>query len=165
MQLDIGELHARALRDAPVGQSPGFVSRESDIIAVVIDPNDFIAESDESNNHSQGLGVDWDDLTYFPWDNDRNGVISPTDAIFVNNRIGLSPAACLLSSNPNCDALADSDGNGFVTPTDALRVINRLGYAIHPESTARPKRLAAQDVDALLAQVGRPRLSRALARR
>ena len=138
LQLDQGTLFDRTRRDDPNNLGTGYVSREVDTISINVDPVNAIAEELEDNNSGQGLGIDLVEFTYFPWDVDDDGANSPTDAIFVINRIGQSPPPCQLAVNPNCDALADLDGNGIVTPTDAISIINRLGYTIRPEAALRP---------------------------
>ncbi|NBD31953.1 MAG: hypothetical protein GVY17_03005, partial [Cyanobacteria bacterium] len=66
-----------------------------------------------------------DDITYFPWDIDGSGQVTPSDAIFVINRLGQTANAE--------NALADFDGSGEITPTDSIAAINRLGYSINSE--------------------------------
>ena len=117
-------LYDRALRDDITGMGSDFVSSSIDYLGVVIDPENTVAEANEFNNSNQGQGEDIDDFTYFPWDVDSNGIVTPTDAIFVINRLG--------QSSNEINALADFDGNGLITPTDVIASINRLGYAINP---------------------------------
>lgn len=50
-----------------------------------------------------------------------DGIISPTDVMFVINRLGKCPGV------PGYDARADIDGGGCILPTDAMCVINRVG--------------------------------------
>ena len=64
----------------------------------------LVAEGNETNNVNQGVGIDKDDVTYFPWDNDGDGNVFPSDAIYVINR--------LTQTVPPADARADLDGNG-----------------------------------------------------
>ena len=117
-------LYDRALRDDITGMGSDFVSSSVDYLGVVIDPENTVAEANEFNNSNQSQGEDIDDFTYFPWDVDSNGIVTPTDAIFVINRLG--------QSSTESNALADFDGNGLITPTDAIAAINRLGYSINP---------------------------------
>jgi hypothetical protein len=63
-------------------------------------------------------------ITYFPWDIDGSGQVTPSDAIYVINRLGQT-------TTPE-NALADFDGSGQITPSDAIAAINRLGYAVNP---------------------------------
>ena len=113
-------LYSWAKRDDPPGLRLPRVSTSRDYLAIVIDPSGAVAEEDESDNAGQGRGLDQDDFTYFPWDSNSSGQITPTDAIFVINRLGQSVS--------EGDCRADPDGSGSVTPTDAIGVINRLGY-------------------------------------
>ncbi len=56
-----------------------------------------------------------DDITYFPYDSDGNGVVTPSDAMSAINALGI----------PN--SLHDVDGNGVVTPSEAVNVLLMLG--------------------------------------
>ena len=109
-----------AKRDDSPSLALPHVSSSSDWLGIVIDPAHAVDETNDANNANQGKGVDKDDVTYFPWDNNSSGQITPTDAIFVINR--------LAQTVPPGDRRADPDGSGSVTPTDAIGVINRLGY-------------------------------------
>lgn len=120
IQLPLATLNARALADDPPGQGGNHQSTSFDILGIIVDAGDDNAESNEANNLDQGNGIDKDDVTYFPWDIDGNGVITPTDAIFFINRLG--------QNVPPADGRADPDGSGDVTPTDAIAAINRLTY-------------------------------------
>ena len=128
LQLPLGQLNANAIAEDPVGQPSGYVSLNRDFLGVVIDPENAIIEANEANNQNQGKGQDKDDVAYFPWDTDDNGQVTPTDAIFVINRLG--------QTVDESNAKADFDGNGLITPTDAISVINRLGYSINSEVSA-----------------------------
>ncbi|MCA9126087.1 MAG: tandem-95 repeat protein [Planctomycetales bacterium] len=114
--LDRSKLFERAKLETPPNQNAGFQSLSFDRLAIVIDPENTVHEQDENNNSNQGLGIDLTSITYFPWDINGNGEITPTDVIYILNRIGQT------------DQLADLDGNGLVTPTEAISAINRLGY-------------------------------------
>lgn len=117
VSLPLGLLYQRAIAEDSPGMESGFVSQHRDAIGLVIDPNNQVAELDEQNNSNQGQGKDSDDITYFPWDVDSSGAVTPVDAIFVVNRLGQD------------DHQADLDGNGQVTPTEAIAIVNRLGYS------------------------------------
>ncbi|MDA1055202.1 MAG: dockerin type I domain-containing protein [Planctomycetota bacterium] len=119
LQLDRAELYARSVRNDPPGYGAGTVSSDVGTLGLVIDPLNAINETDEFNNANQALGVDKDDITYFPFDINRSGQVTPTDVVYVVNRLGGS------------DPLADLNANGNVTPTDAIAGINRLGYTIN----------------------------------
>ena len=120
IQLPLATLNARALADDPPGLGGNHQSTSFDMLGIIVDAGDDNAESNEANNLDQGNGIDKDDVTYFPWDIDGNGVITPTDAIFFINRLG--------QNVPPADGRADPDGSGDVTPTDAIAAINRLTY-------------------------------------
>ena len=125
LDLDKETLNNWAQEDDPTGQGSGYVSANAEWIGLVVDPEDAIEEIDEANNISQAKGVGKDDVTYFPWDTNASGMVSPTDAIYVINRLG--------DAAPEFDGEADLDGNGVVTPTDAISVINRLGYEMNTD--------------------------------
>ena len=108
IQLPIDQLNSRALlADAPNLES-GYISNNIDYIGILSGDGDVLAI---------------DDITYFPWDIDGSGQVTPSDAIYVINRLGQS----VTSDN----ALADFDGSGVITPSDAIAAINRLGYSIN----------------------------------
>ncbi len=124
VDFDLAVLFDRALRDDAPGLPSGSMSTSADCLGIVIDPTNRIPESDELNNTGQGMGLDADDITYFPWDaNPIDRIVTPTDAIYVINR--------LMQFSPPADPVADIDGDGAVTPTDAITVINRLGRQIN----------------------------------
>ncbi len=134
LELDVPTLFSRALADDPPALTPGTVSTSLDFIGMLIDPDNAVSEFDETNNSELGKGTDKDDITFFPWDmNPRDGAVTPTDAIFVINRLG--------QSAPFLEPEADLDGNGAVTPTDAIAIINRLGRATNEavQETAPPE--------------------------
>ncbi len=118
-------LLSRAVRDDVPGGGVDFRSTSSEFLGLIIDPTNAISEENqagtaEQNNVNQANGLDKDDITYFPWDMNGSGAVTPTDAGFVINRLGqfVTPD----------NARADLNGNGAVTPTDAGAVINRIGY-------------------------------------
>ncbi len=118
VQLDREVLFQRAIRDDPPGAGADFESVEADFLAIVInDPVPPAGQSSQAGSFSAEQGTNIDDVTSFPWDLDRNGQVTPTDAIFVVNRLGQTGAE------------ADINGDGQVTPTDAIAVVNRLGYS------------------------------------
>ena len=120
-QLPLELLNSRAQLDDVTGLESGHVSKSYDYVGLVINSDSLTGDSDTA---SQGKGIDRDDITYFPWDIDDNGLVTPTDAIFAINRLG--------QTTDEGNLLADFDGNGLITPTDAIASINRLGYAINP---------------------------------
>ena len=123
LELDKATLNEWALEDDPTGQGAGHRSTNAEWLGLVVDPENLIEESNEDNNTSQDRGVGKDDITYFPWDIDDSELVTPTDAIYVINRLG--------EEVPPADGRADPDGSGVVTPTDAIAVINRLGYEMN----------------------------------
>ncbi|MEN8445844.1 MAG: CARDB domain-containing protein, partial [Cyanobacteria bacterium J06555_13] len=127
VQLPVDVLNARAQADDVPNQGAGYISNSLDFLGIQLDPSNEIAEVNETNNINTTKGRGIDDVTYFPWDIDNNGLVTPTDAIFTINRLG--------QSGPDIDAQADFDGNGLVSPTDAIAAINRVGYSINPEVT------------------------------
>ncbi len=124
LSLDRMALFARAITEDPPQSSGAPVSTSVDYIGIIVDKTDQAAESDESNNANVGQGFDSDDITFFPWDvNPVDGSVTPTDAMFVINRLGTTPVGVISG---------DLDANGEITPTDAISVINRIGYTINP---------------------------------
>ena len=123
IQLSLELLNSRAIADDITGLGNGHTSSSYDYLGIIIDPENSISEVQTDDNYNQGKGIDKDDITYFPWDFDSNGLVTPTDAIYVINRLGQT------TSDDN--RLADLDGNGLITPTDAIATINRLGYSIN----------------------------------
>ena len=121
LQLDVATLFNRAVADDAAGLGVGYVSTSSDYLGLVVDPANRVNELDERNNFAQGKGIDADDISFFPWDTNGNGVVTPTDVGFIINRIG--------QFSPPADARADLDGNGAITPSDAGSAVNRIGYA------------------------------------
>ena len=121
-ELPLDVLNNRALVDDVTGLETGHVSSSFDYVGIMINVDTLTG--DTQNAIAQGKGIDRDDITYFPWDLDNNGVITPTDAIFVINRLG--------QITDESNALADFDGDGLIEPTDAISAVNRLGYTINP---------------------------------
>ena len=122
VQLSRELLNSRAQADDITGLDNGHVSSSYDYLGIIINPD---SESGVSFNAASQKGIRADDVTYFPWDIDGNGLVTPADAIFVINRLG--------QSTPDTDIRADFDGNGLITPTDAISSINRLGYSINAD--------------------------------
>jgi len=99
------------------GEEVGYISRNLDYLGLVIDPANAILEVDENNNFNRAQGLDKDHITYFPWDLDENGLVTPIDFVTVVNNLGGNNSA------------VDLNGDGVVTASDALAVGDRLGYA------------------------------------
>ena len=88
VQLDQSALYAAALAAAPTGQPVGTVSLDTSHLFLVIDVSNSVVESDETNNSGQAKLTDSDDITYFPWDLNGNGVVEPLDAVAAIQNIG-----------------------------------------------------------------------------
>jgi hypothetical protein len=110
VQLPRDLLNSRAQAEDLPGLGSDYVSSSADYIGLM-------------TNIGELLNID--DFTYFPWDIDGSGQVTPSDAIYVINRLGQT-------TTPE-NALADFDGSGQITPTDAIAAINRLGYRINEE--------------------------------
>ncbi len=124
IQLPINLLETRVNIEDPLNQGAGYVSRHTDYLGVVIDPDQLLNnEVNRDNNSNQGKGIDLDDITYFPWDLDNDGFVTSLDAMSVINILGqtVSPS----------NERADFDGDGFITSIDTISIINRLGYSIN----------------------------------
>ncbi len=83
---------------------------------LVTDTNNDVIESDEANNSGQGHLIDSDNITYFAWDHNGNGVVEPLDALALIQAIGTD------------DAAGDLNGDGIVSPLEALSAAKRIGY-------------------------------------
>ncbi|MEZ6123669.1 MAG: GEVED domain-containing protein [Planctomycetaceae bacterium] len=132
VQLDAATLFAYAATQTAAGLSVGTVSSETSWLLLVIDTQNEVTEISEANNSNRGHLIDGDDITYFPWDGNGNGVIEPQEALAAIHAIGLNSPA------------SDFDGNGVVTPLEALSSIQRIGYQVNnavigdaPPSTAQ----------------------------
>lgn len=69
----------------------------------------------------------------FPWYNavapldvNRDGKVSPLDALLVINRLNQTTQRTLPSTNPQASFFYDTNRNGSVSPIDALLIINQL---------------------------------------
>ena len=109
-------LFAQASEEDLPGQGLDYVSGNVGYLALVIDPSNQLGELDESNNSNRGQGVDLDRITYFPWDVNGSGRVTPTDVVYILNRLGEE------------GTLADLNGDGTVTGSDVILVRDRLGY-------------------------------------
>lgn len=115
IELDRTELFARALRDDSPALVSGHVSRVVDLFGAVV-----ATAGTGTHEHQNGtMGVDRDDVTYLLWDTQGQGDVTPSDAVYVLNRMGGS------------EAKADIDGNGVITMSDAVAIVNRIGYLIN----------------------------------
>jgi RHS repeat-associated protein len=109
VQLPVDLLNSRAQAEDTPGQGSSYVSQNVDYLGLVTRTGELLATRN---------------ITYFPWDIDGSGQVTPSDAIYVINRLGQT-------TTPE-NALADFDGSGQITPSDAIAAINRLGYAVNP---------------------------------
>ena len=116
VQLDQAALYDHAIASTPAGQPVGTTSLETSHLFLVIDIGNDVAEANENNNSGQGQLIDSDDITYFPWDKNGDGTVTPLEALSTIQSIGTT------------DAASDLDGNGIVTPLEALSAIQRIGY-------------------------------------
>ncbi|MEZ6125940.1 MAG: Ig-like domain-containing protein [Planctomycetaceae bacterium] len=116
LQLDPAMLVNRSNAADPAGQPLGAVSQEFSLFYLVVDVFNNVSERVEGNNHGQGHLIDSDDVTFFPWDTNGDGVVAPLDALGAIQSIGTA------------NATYDFDGNGVVTPLEALSAIQRIGY-------------------------------------
>lgn len=120
VQLDLATLFDRALRDNSPGMGVNFVSSSQDLLGIVVDPENAVAETNEENNSGKEQGVDRDDVSWFPFDVNGDGRVLPTDLNFVVTHMGEA------ASEGN--GAADLDGNSAVTPRDANYLLSRIGY-------------------------------------
>ncbi len=120
VELPLDLLRTRAETEDSAGLGIDYQTQHVDYLGVIIDPENFVGEADEDNN------VNFNDITYAPWDINGSGRVTPTDVITVINSLGESVG----SGN----SLADIDGNGIIESGDALAVIDRLGYTINGEA-------------------------------
>lgn len=115
VQLDQPTLFAHASQATPADSSTGFVSTEVSYVFLVVDAANAVSETDETDNSGRGHLSDSDDITYFPWDKNGNGGVTPLEALDSIRNIGLD------------DAASDFDGTGVVTPLNALSILQRIG--------------------------------------
>lgn len=106
-------LFAQALVDDPIG---GTTSANILHLGLVVDNDNWVAESNETNNSNNGLAIDYDDFTYFPWDTNSDGVVTPVDVIYVVNRINQEVT------------LGDVNGDGLLDNEDIMVIMDYLGY-------------------------------------
>ena len=88
VQVPVNLLNERSLLDDPPNQGSGYISSSADFLGIRLDPNNAVAESNETNNIINTKGIGLDDITYFPWDLDGSGQVTPTDAIFAIQPFG-----------------------------------------------------------------------------
>lgn len=127
VSLDVPSLYNNAIIEDPINQGVGYVSNNTDYLGIIINYGAVISEGNEENNTSQ------DDITYFPWDLNDDGVVTPTDFVSVVNN--------LVQSVTDNNRFADLNGDGSITSVDALGVgestaplRERLGYLINEDA-------------------------------
>ena len=107
---------------------------------------DAASSNNSARRPAQSVNVDsWLDAVVSlmdaadPMDANRDGRISPADALFVINRLAtlhLSAASELLWSERLAQTLADVNRNGSIEPRDALQVINYLAKTDTSQTSA-----------------------------
>lgn len=116
VRLNRQQLYAHAKSADPPGEVTGTASQEIGYLLVIVDVGNEVAEANETNNSGFVKGKQADDFTYFPWDLDGNGVVTPRDA------------RRMISSIGSRDFQKDLNGDGVVTALEALDVLQRIGY-------------------------------------
>ncbi len=84
---------------------------------------DYLGIIINGENLNQGAGLDRDNITYFPWDINQDGRVTPMDAIFVINNLDRG------ISNNNIRADLNLDNN--ITIDDLNEILGRFGYSIN----------------------------------
>lgn len=124
-KLDKSALLSHSLAVDPSGGVVGTISQDVSYLFVVVDSADTVVESDETNNAAINQGVSSDDVTYFAWDQNGNGVVEPLEALSSVQSVG--------QSNP----AADLNGDGLVSPFEALSSLQRIGYVRNDAALAK----------------------------
>ncbi|MEL7223447.1 MAG: CARDB domain-containing protein [Cyanobacteria bacterium J06576_12] len=124
--LPLDELNASAIKEDRPGRGRKYQSRNQDFLGLVIDPGNDISEANERNNVNQKEGLGKDDITYFPWDVNDDGVVSSSEARAAKKQLGRSTRR----AKPY-----DFDGDGTVTQVDVDAIQSRVGYSINPKVT------------------------------
>ena len=120
VSLDVPSLYNNAITEDTINQGVGYVSNNIDYLGIIVDSGAVINEGNEGNNVSQ------EDMTYFPWDLNNDGVVTPTDFVSIVNNLGQS-----ITDN---NRFADLNGDDLITSVDALGVGERLGYLINEDA-------------------------------
>ena len=119
--LDLDTLLSRAESEDPGGQGRDYQAQHLDYLGAVVDAGNLVVESNEENNQSA-----FDDITLFPWDINQSGEVTPTDIVFILNRLG--------NAVTEENKLADLNNNGLIESNDAFAVIDRLGYEVNNQA-------------------------------
>ncbi len=120
VSLDVPSLYNNAITEDTINQGVGYVSNNIDYLGIIVDSGAVINEGNEGNNVSQ------EDMTYFPWDLNNDGVVTPTDFVSIVNNLGQN-----ITDN---NRFADLNGDDLITSVDALGVGERLGYLINEDA-------------------------------
>ncbi len=107
------DLILSANTDDPVNLGKDHQSLNTDYLGIIIDGNLVTLEK----------GINSDDITYFPWDVNKDGKVTPTDTIFVINRLGQTVS--------NDNRKADLNLDNQITMEDVNEIYGRLGYSIN----------------------------------
>ena len=121
VSLDLDSLLSRAISEDPGGQGLDYQAQHLDYLGAIVDPRNVVLESNENNNQAP-----LDDITFFPWDINQSGEVTPTDLVFVLNRLG--------NTVTEGNQLADLNRNGLIESDDAFSVLDRLGYEVNNQA-------------------------------
>ena len=108
-------LYNRAIIEDPAGQGIGYQSNNLDYLGIIVDFDQEINERMKK--------IIWPRGYYFPWDVNQSGIVTPTDFIFIVNRLG--------ENVTEENKFADLNGDGLISGADALSVSDRFGYLIN----------------------------------
>ncbi len=119
--LDLDTLLSRAESEDQGGEGLDYQAQHLDYLGAVVDAGNLVVESNEENNQSA-----FDDITLFPWDINQSGEVTPTDVVFILNRLG--------NAVTEENKFADFNNNGLIESNDAFAVIDRLGYEVNNQA-------------------------------
>lgn len=97
----------------PASQPTGTTSQD---VGYLCAATSSALDGNSSIDAVSGKLITADDITYFPYDVDGNGVVTATDAVGAVQALG------------GDDMRYDHDGNGVVTPSEVLNTLLRMGY-------------------------------------
>ena len=123
LPIDVIALRSEVILAYPPGLSDVTVTQPQYYLAIEVDTNDDVDESNESNNRNNGEPFDGDDLSFFPWDFDGNGSVELEDVVFVANLMGAVQIGDTI-------LMGDMDLDGIISPSDVIEIINRVGYVV-----------------------------------
>lgn len=108
-------LYAQALASDPASQGTG--TQSQDIGYVCVFGYDDLVDLDDGNALDSVMAISGPEtITYFPFDADSDGAVTPLDANNFIRELG------------STNTTYDMDGNGVVTPSEVVNVLLRLGY-------------------------------------